>query len=130
LPLSQLSAGLSQCTKKLYNDMKNLKIIYTEIHRYKKTFINEIDVNSQEQLTALLEKVRARIDDHADIEDLPVEPSKKLEDWLDLYFYLNSEDYFQKIDVSGEIENPLDCERVWSIQNQDGEIYIEDRWSM
>lgn len=110
--------------------MTNLKIIYTEIHRYKKTFINEIDVNSQEQWTALLEKVRARIDDHEDIDVLPVEPSKNLEDWLYLYFYLNPEDYSQKIDVSGEIENPLDSERVWSIQNQDGEIYIEDRWSM
>ena len=109
--------------------MTNLKIIYTEIHRYKKTFINEIDVNSQEQWTALLEKVRARIDDHADIEDLPVEPSKKLEDWLDLYFYLNPEDYSQKIDVSAEIENPFGCEREWEIQNQAGEILIEDRWS-
>ena len=110
--------------------MTNLKIIYTDIHRYKKTFINEIDVNSQEQWTALLEKVRARIDDHADIEDLPVEPSKKLEDWLDLYFYLNPEDYSQKIDVSAEIENPFVCEREWAIQNQAGEILIEDRWSM
>ena len=109
--------------------MTNLKIIYTEIHRYKKTFINEIDVNSQEQWTALLEKVRARIDDDSILDDLPVEPSDDLEDWLFLYYFLNADEYPQKIDVAAEIKNPFGCEREWEIQNQAGEILIEDRWS-
>ena len=107
--------------------MTNLKIIYTEIHRVKKTYVDEIDISSATQWTALIEKVRSRIgDDDFVLDDFPVEPSENLDDWLFLYQFLYSGEYSQTIDGVGTIENPFDCEREWSIQNQKGEVLLSD----
>jgi hypothetical protein len=106
--------------------MTNLKIIYSETHRVKKIYADEIDPTNVAQWTALIEKVRSCIDDDSILDDLPVEPSDELEDWLFLYYFLNPEDYPQKVDVAAEIENRFNCEREWSIQNQAGEIFIQD----
>ncbi|NBS75158.1 MAG: hypothetical protein EBS66_16965 [Betaproteobacteria bacterium] len=109
--------------------MSNLKIVYTEFHKIVESYTSEIDLSSSAQWTALIEKVRSRIDDDDSVlDDFPTEPSDNLEDWLFLYFFLNPEEYSQKIDLTGKINIPLRCERVWSIQNQAGEILIEDRW--
>jgi len=106
--------------------MTKLKIIYTEIHRVKKTYVEEIDLNSATQWTALIEKVRSRIDDDFVLDDLPVEPSENLEDWLLLYQFLNADEYSQKTEAAVEIENPMDCEREWSIQNHKGKVLLSD----
>ena len=106
--------------------MTNLKIIYSETHRVKKIYADEIDPTHVAQWTALIEKVRSCIDDDSILDDLPVEPSDELEDWLFLYYFLNADEYPQKIDIAAEIENPFVCERAWAIQNQAGEILIED----
>jgi hypothetical protein len=107
--------------------MTNLKIIYTEIHRVKKTYVKEIDLSSATQWTALIEKVRSRIgEDDLVLDDLPIEPSENLDDWLFLYQFLYADEYSQTIDAVGEIENPLDCEREWSIQNLKGDVLLAD----
>ncbi len=106
--------------------MTKLKIIYTEIHRVKKTYVQEIDLSSATQWTALIEKVRSRIDDNFVLDDLPVEPSENLEDWLFLYQFLNADEYSQKTEAAVEIENPMDCEREWSIQNHKGKVLLSD----
>ena len=109
--------------------MTKLKIIYSEIHSVTKIYADEIDLTDTAQWKSLIEKVRSRIDDDSILDDLPVEPSDNLEDWLILYYFLNADEYPQKVDVAAEIENPFGCERQWEIQNQAGEILIEDRWS-
>jgi hypothetical protein len=106
--------------------MTKLKIIYTEIHRFKKTYVQEIELSSATHWTALIEKVRSRIDDDFVLDDLPVEPSENLEDWLFLYQFLNADEYSQKTEAAVEIENPMDCEREWSIQNHKGKVLLSD----
>lgn len=109
--------------------MSNLKIVYTKFHKIVESYTSEIDLSSSAQWTALIAKVRSRIDDDDSVlDDFPIEPSDNLEDWLFLYFFLNPEEYSQKIDLTCKINIPSLCERVWSIQNQAGEILIEDRW--
>ena len=49
--------------------MTKLKIFYTEIHRVKKTYVEEIDLSSAAQWTALIEKVRNLIDDEFVLDD-------------------------------------------------------------
>lgn len=104
--------------------MTKLKIFYTEIHRVKKTYVDEIDISSATQWTALIAKVRSRIDDDSVLDDLPIEPSENLDDWLFLYQFLNADEYSQKIEVAVGIEKPLDCEREWSIQNLKAKCYL------
>lgn len=106
--------------------MTKLKIFYTETHRVKKTYVEEIDLSSAAQWTALIEKVRTRIDDDFVLDDLPSEPSENLDDWLFLYQFLYSDEYSQTIDGVGMTENQFDCEREWSIQNQNGEVLLSD----
>ena len=106
--------------------MTNLKIIYSEIHSVTKIYADEIDLTDTAQWKALIEKVRSRIDDDSILDDLPVEPSDNLEDWLFLYYFLNADEYRQKVDVAAQIENPFSCEREWVIQNRAGEILISD----
>ena len=106
--------------------MTNLKIVYTETHHVKKIYVEKIDLSSATQWTSLIEKVRSRIDDDSYIDDLPIEPSDNLEDWLSLFYFLNADEYSQKVEAEVKIENPLICEREWSIQNQAGEILIQD----
>ena len=106
--------------------MTNLKIIYSEIHSVTKIYADEIDLTDTAQWKALIEKVRSRIDDDLILDDLPVEPSDNLEDWLFLYYFLNADEYRQKVDVAAQIENPFSCEREWVIQNRAGEILISD----
>ena len=106
--------------------MTKLKIFYTEIHRVRKTYVEEIDLSSCTQWTALIEKVRSRIDDDFVLDDLPNEPSENLEDWLFLYQFLDGDEYPQKIEDSDASGNPLDCEREWSIQNSKGEVLLSD----
>jgi hypothetical protein len=109
--------------------MSNLKIVYTKFHEIVESYTSEINLSSTAQWLALIEKVRSRIDDDDSVlDDFPTEPSDNLEDWLFLYFFLNPDEYSQKIDVAGKVNTPSFCERVWSIQNQAGEILIEDRW--
>lgn len=106
--------------------MKNLKIVYTETHHVKKLYVEKIDPTSLTQWASLIEKVRSRIDDDSFIDDLPTEPSDDLEDWLTLFYFLDADDYSQKVESEAEIEKSLICEREWSIKNQDGEILIQD----
>ena len=107
--------------------MTNLKIIYSEIRKVKRIYSDEIDLTDTAQWTALIEKVRSRTGDDSIVDDLPVEPSDNLEDWLLLYYFLDAEDYHQKVGLAVEIEKPFTCEREWVIQNQTGEILISDR---
>jgi hypothetical protein len=106
--------------------MNKLKIFYTETHRVKKTYVEEIDLSSPTQWTALIEKVRSRIDDDFVLDDLPIEPSKNLDDWLFLYQFLDADEYSKKIEDAVANENPLDCEREWSIQNTKGKVLLSD----
>jgi len=107
--------------------MTKLKIFYTEIHRVKKTYAEEIDLSSATQWTTLIEKVRSRIgDDDFVLDDFPVEPSENLDDWLFLYQFLNANEYSQNIENAVEIENSMDCEREWSIQNHNGKVLLAD----
>jgi hypothetical protein len=106
--------------------MTKLKIFYTEIHKVKKTYVEEIDLSSAAQWTALIEKVRNLIDDDFVLDDLPIEPSENLSDWLFLYQFLYSADYSKEIEDSDSSKNEADCEREWSIQNQKGEVLIAD----
>jgi hypothetical protein len=107
--------------------MTKLKIFYTEIHRVKKTYVEEIDLSSATQWTALIEKVRSRIgDDDFVLDDFPIEPSENLDDWLFLYQFLYSDEYSQTMNAVGQIDNPFDCEREWSIQNKKGEVLLSD----
>ena len=107
--------------------MTKLKIFYTEIHRVKKTYVEEIDLSSATQWTALIEKVRSRIgDDDFVLDDFPVAPSENLDDWLFLYQFLYTADYSKEIEDSDSSKNEADCEREWSIQNQKGEVLIAD----
>lgn len=106
--------------------MTKLKILYTEIHRIKKTYVEEIDLSSSTQWTALIEKVRSRIDDDFVLDDLPIEPSENLDDWLFLYQFLDADEYSQRIEDAVANENPLDCEREWSIQNPKGKVLLSD----
>jgi hypothetical protein len=106
--------------------MTKLKIIYTEIHRVRKTYVEEIDLSSSTQWTALIEKVRSRIDDDFVLDDLPIEPSENLDDWLFLYQFLDADEYSQRIEDAVANENPLDCEREWSIQNPKGKVLLSD----
>jgi hypothetical protein len=106
--------------------MTKLKIFYTEIHKVKKTYVEEIDLSSAAQWTALIEKVRNLIDDDFVLDDLPIEPSENLEDWLFLYQFLDSAEYSKEIEDSDSSKNEADCEREWSIQNQKGEVLIAD----
>ena len=106
--------------------MKNLKIVYTETHQVKKIYVEEIDLRSSTQWKSLIDKVRSRIDDDSYIEDLPTEASDNLEDWLSLFYFLNADEYSQKVEAEDEIETSVICEREWSIQNQVGEILIQD----
>jgi len=109
--------------------MSNLKIVYTKFHEIVESYTSEINLSSSAQWLALIEKVRSRIDDEDSVlDDMPIEPSDNLEDWLFLYFFLNPDEYSQKIDVAGKINKPSFSEQVWSIQNQAGEILIEERW--
>ena len=107
--------------------MTKLKIIYSEIHSVTKIYADEIDLTNTAKWKALIEKVRSSIDDDSILDDLPVEPSDDLEDWLLLYYFLDAEDYHQKVGLAVEIEKPFTCEREWVIQNQTGEILISDR---
>ena len=103
--------------------MTKLKIFYTEIHKVKKTYVEEIDLSSATQWTALIQKVRSRIgDDDFVLDDFPVAPSENLDDWLFLYQFLYSADYSKEIEDSDSSKNEADCEREWSIKNQAGEI--------
>lgn len=77
--------------------MTNLKIIYTEIHKVRKTYTEEFDLSSSTQQTAFIEKVRNRIDDDFILDELPSKPSKKLDDWLFLYQFLDADKYFKKL---------------------------------
>ena len=106
--------------------MTKLKIFYTEIHRVKKTYVEEIDLSSAAQWTALIEKVRNLIDDEFVLDDLPIEPSENLDDWLFLYQFLDSAEYSKEIECSDSSKNEADCEREWSIQNQKGEVLLSD----
>ena len=106
--------------------MTKLKIIYTEIHRVKKTYFEEIDLSSTAQWTGLIEKVRSRIDDDSIIKDLPDEPSDNLEYWLFLYQFLNAHEYSKEIEDSDRSKNEADCEREWLIQNNKGDVLIAD----
>lgn len=107
--------------------MTKLKIFYTEIHRVSKTYVEEIDLSSTTQWTALIEKVRGRIgDDDFVLDDFPVEPSENLDDWLFLYQFLSANDYNKEIECSGSSKNEAYCEREWSIQNQKGEVLLSD----
>ena len=106
--------------------MTKLKIFYNEIHRVKKTYVEEIDLSSPTQWTALIEKVRSRIDDDFVLDDLPIEPSENLDDWLFLYQFLDADEYSQRIEDAVANENPLDCEREWSIQNPKGKVLLSD----
>ena len=106
--------------------MTKLKIIYTEIHRVRKTYVEEIDLSSSTQWTAWIEKVRSRIDDDFVLDDLPIEPSENLDDWLFLYQFLDADEYSQRIEDAVANENPLDCEREWSIQNPKGKVLLSD----
>ena len=106
--------------------MTKLKIFYTEIHRVRKTYVEEIDLSSSTQWTALIEKVRSRIDDDFVLDDLPIEPSENLDDWLFLYQFLDADEYSQKIEDAVANENALDCEREWSIQNTKGKVLLSD----
>jgi len=106
--------------------MTKLKIIYTEIHRVKKTYVEEIDLSSTAQWTGLIEKVRSRIDDDSIIKDLPDEPSDNLEYWLFLYQFLNAHEYSKEIEDSDRSKNEADCEREWLIQNNKGDVLIAD----
>ncbi|MBJ7280050.1 MAG: hypothetical protein JHD08_05650 [Candidatus Nanopelagicales bacterium] len=107
--------------------MTKLKIFYTEIHRVKKTYVEEIDLSSATQWTALIEKVRSRIgDDDFVLDDFPVEPSENLDDWLFLYQFLNADEYSKQIEGSDSSNNEADCEREWSIQNKKGEVLLSD----
>lgn len=61
--------------------MSNLKIVYTEFHKIVESYTSEIDLSSSAQWTALIEKVRSRIDDDDSVlDDFPTEPSDNLED--------------------------------------------------
>lgn len=106
--------------------MTNLKIIYSEIRSVKKIYSDEIDFTNRAQWTALIEMVRSRTGDDSIVDDLPVEPSDNLEDWLLLYYFLDADDYHQKVGLAVEIEKPFACEREWVIQNQTGEILTSD----
>lgn len=106
--------------------MTKLKIFYTETHRVKKTYVEEIDLSSAAQWTALIEKVRTRIDDDFVLDDLPSEPSENLDDWLFLYQFFDGDEYSQKIERIDSSKNDADCERKWSIQNQKGEVLLSD----
>jgi hypothetical protein len=107
--------------------MTKLKIFYTEIHRVKKTYVEEIDLSSATQWTALIEKVRSRIgDDDFVLDDFSVEPSENLDDWLFLYQFLSANEYSNEIEDSDSSKNETDCERAWSIQNQKGEVLVAD----
>lgn len=106
--------------------MTKLKILYTEIHRIKKTYVEEIDLSSSTQWTALIEKVRNRIGDDFVLDDLPIEPSENIEDWLFLYQFLDGGEYSQKNESLDSSKNDADCEREWSIQNQKGEVLLSD----
>jgi hypothetical protein len=106
--------------------MTKLKIFYTEIHRVKKTYVEEIDLSSAAQWTALIEKVRNLIDDEFVLDDLPIEPSENLDDWLFLYQFLDSAEYSKEIEDSDSSKNEDNCEREWSIQNQKGDVLLAD----
>ena len=107
--------------------MTKLKIFYSEIHKVKKTYVEEIDLSSATQWTALIEKVRSLIDDDFLLDDLPIEPSENLSDWLFLYHqFLNADEYSKEIEGSDSSKNESDCERAWSIQNQKGEVLVAD----
>lgn len=106
--------------------MTKLKIFYTEIHRVRKTYVEEIDLSSSIQWTALIEKVRSRIEDDFVLDDLPIEPSENLDDWLFLYQFLDADEYSQKIEDAVANGNPLDCERAWSIRNPKGKVLLSD----
>ena len=106
--------------------MTKLKIFYTEIHKVKKTYVEEIDLSSAAQWTALIEKVRNLIDDDFVLDDLPIEPSENLSDWLFLYQFLNADEYSKEIEGSDSSKNEADCERAWSIQNKKGEVLVAD----
>ena len=81
--------------------MTNLKIIYSEIHSVTKIYADEIDLTNTAQWKALIEKVRSRIDDDSILDDLPVEPSDNLEDWLLLYYFLDAEERTHVMVVNG-----------------------------
>ena len=106
--------------------MTKLKIFYTEIHRVKKTYVEEIDLSSAAQWTALIEKVRNLIDDEFVLDDLPIEPSENLDDWLFLYQFLDSAEYSKEIEDPDSSKNEDNCEREWSIQNQKGDVLLAD----
>ena len=107
--------------------MTKLKIFYSEIHKVKKTYVEEIDLSSATQWTALIEKVRSRIgDDDFVFDDFSAEPSENLDDWLFLYQFLNADEYSKEIEGSDSSKNESDCERAWSIQNQKGEVLVAD----
>ena len=108
--------------------MTKLKIFYTEIHRVKKTYVEEIDLSSAAQWTALIEKVRNLIDDEFVLDDLPIEPSENLDDWLFLYQFLDSAEYSKEIEDSDSSKNEDNCEREWSIQNQKGDVLLADQY--
>ena len=74
----------------------------------------------------MIEKVRNLIDDDFVLNDLPIELSENLEDWLILYQFLDSAEYSKEIEDSDSSKNEADCEREWSIQNQKGEVLIAD----
>ena len=106
--------------------MTKLKIFYTEIHRIKKTYVEEIDLSSAAQWTALIEKVRNLIDDEFVLDDLPIEPSENLDDWLFLYQFLDSAEYSKEIEDPDSSKNEDNCEREWSIQNLKGDVLLAD----
>ena len=106
--------------------MTKLKIFYTEIHRVKKTYVEEIDLSSAAQWTALIEKVRNLIDDEFVLDDLPIEPSENLDDWLFLYQFLDSAEYSKEIEDPDSSKNEDNCEREWSIQNLKGDVLLAD----
>ena len=107
--------------------MTKLKIFYTEIHRVKKTYVEEIDLSSSKQWTELIEKVRSRIgEDDFVLDDFPIEPSENLDDWLFLYQFLDSAEYSKEIEDPDSSKNEDNCEREWSIQNQKGDVLLAD----
>ncbi len=60
--------------------MSKLKIFYTEIYRFKKAYVVEIDLSTATQLIALIEKVWSRIVDEFVRDDFPIELSENLDD--------------------------------------------------
>jgi hypothetical protein len=108
--------------------MKKLKILYSEIHKVKQTYADEIDLNDSVKWKSLIDKVRNRSDCDFILNLLPTEPSDKLENWLFLYHFINADEYTQKVSVQDESRNYSFFEQEWSIQDSDGLILIED-WS-